>query len=530
MPYDIGVYNDFTAYTLTFNDEPTFIYVRVSSKGQFKEGGSIPEQIELTTSYVNSKKMKIVEIFKETCSAKQKGRIEYDRMLKAVRRYKGKVNIVCFFLDRMFRNPQDYAELDQIMRDNPDFKLHVISMGKIFSWRSSPEDKKQLWDCVGNATKYSQDLSIKVRVGILRCLKRGVPPNRVPVGYKKDKDEEKKSIVVIDETKKFFVKRCFELYASGDYSLDDLCEHIVNNHLTDKKYFYRSTLHKILTNSFYIGKFYFKGDYYDGSYPPLITKEMFYKVQRLLKSESTGEPVKQEWLYARLIRCFYCGCMEVFEIKKGKYGYVHCTNRNAKIPCKIHYVRIEKIDRQIENIFENISIPEKYFEKIKTDLYAMHKQKTYFTEYSMKNFDEQLIKLENKKEILLDKCLDGLISDELYSKKVKEIEEEILKIRAEKSKIKKAPNKFGEYVENLLELCKDAPRLYREASPAKKRKLIKLVCSNLQLKDDELVVTLNPPFIQLSEMQKNRQNFHSVHFTGPQWTRTTDLTLIRGAL
>lgn len=40
-----------------------------------------------------------------------------------------------------------------------------------------------------------------------------------------------------------------------------------------------------------------------------------------------------------------------------------------------------------------------------------------------------------------------------------------------------------------------------------------MVCSNLQLKDDELVVTLAPPFIQLSEMQKNRQNFHSVHFT-----------------
>lgn len=441
--------------------------MRVSTKGQFIEGGSIPEQIELTTSYVNSKKMKLVEIFKETSSAKQKGRVEYDRMLKAVRRYKGKVNIVCFFLDRMFRNPQDYAELDQIMRDNPDFKLHVISMGKIFSWRSSPEDKKQLWDCVGNATKYSQDLSIKVRVGILRCLKRGVPPNKVPVGYKKGIDEEKKSIVVVDDEKKFFVKRCFELYALGDYSLDDLCKHIVNNHLTDKKYFYRSTLHKMLTNTFYIGKFYFSGEYYNGSYPPIISKELFYKVQRLLKAESTGTPVKQEFLYARLIKCFYCGCIVVFEKKKGKYVYAHCTNRSAKRPCKIHYVRIEEIDKQVENIFNNICIPEKYFEKLKSNLYEMHKQKTYFTEYSLKNFDEQLIKLANKKEALLDKCLDGLVSDELYSKKLKQIENEILNIQAEKSKIKKAPNKIGEYVENLLELCKDAPRLYHNASPEK---------------------------------------------------------------
>lgn len=514
MPYDIGVYNNFTSYTLMFTDQPTFIYVRVSSKGQENEGGSIFEQIELTTSYIKSKKMKLVKIFQETCSAKQKGRVIYDQMLNQVKRYRGKVNIVCFFLDRMFRNPQDYAELDQIMRDNPDFNLHVISMGKVFSWRSSPEDKKQLWDCVGNATKYSQDLSIKVRVGILRCLKRGHPPNKVPVGYKKSKDEEKKSIVVVDESKKFFVKRCFELYATGDYSLEDLCEHIVRNHLTEKKYFYRSTLHKMLTNPFYIGKFYFKGDYYDGKYPPIISKELFNRVQKLMHAEATGTPVKQDFLYARLIKCFYCGCMIVFEMKKGKYEYAHCTNRNLNKPCKIKYIRREALDRQIESIFDNICIPEKNFEVFKSELYEMHKQKTYFTEYSIKNFDEQLLKLENKKEILLDKCLDGLISDELYSKKIKQIEDEILKIRVEKSKIKKAPNKFSEYVENLLELCKNAPRLYRDASPEKKRKLLKLVCSNLLLKDDELVVTLAPPFVQLSEIQKNRQNFHSVHFTG----------------
>ena len=57
------------------------------------------------------------------------------------------------------------------------------------------------------------------------------------------------------------------------------------------------------------------------------------------------------------------------------------------------------------------------------------------------------------------------------------------KLELEKDKIKEIPKSFSYYVENLLELCKDAPHLWKTAEPLKKRELLKIVCSNLQIKD-----------------------------------------------
>ena len=60
---------------------PVIIYVRVSSDEQ-KEGFSIPAQIELLVNYARHNNMRIVRIFEESMSAKDSGRIEFNRMLK----------------------------------------------------------------------------------------------------------------------------------------------------------------------------------------------------------------------------------------------------------------------------------------------------------------------------------------------------------------------------------------------------------------------------------------------------------------
>ena len=40
-----------------------------------------------------------------------------------------------------------------------------------------------------------------------------------------------------------------------------------------------SKVHDILANPFYIGLFRFKGEIYEGKHPPLITRELFKRVQ-----------------------------------------------------------------------------------------------------------------------------------------------------------------------------------------------------------------------------------------------------------
>ena len=67
--------------TLTMGLIPVILYVRVSSDEQ-KEGFSIPAQIDLLVDYARKNNMRIVRIFEESMSAKDSGRVEFNRMLK----------------------------------------------------------------------------------------------------------------------------------------------------------------------------------------------------------------------------------------------------------------------------------------------------------------------------------------------------------------------------------------------------------------------------------------------------------------
>lgn len=86
---------------------------------------------------------------------------------------------------------------------------------------------------------------------------------------------------------------------------------------------------------------------------------------------------------------------------------------------------------------------------------------------------------EKQTRLLTTKLLDGVT----YKEMTMELSIKLDKLELEKEKIKEIPKSFTYYVENLLELCKDAPSLWKSATPLKKRELLKIVCSNLQLKD-----------------------------------------------
>ena len=60
---------------------PCVIYVRVSTEEQ-KEGFSISAQLELLMAYAEKMNFKVVRIFEESQSAKDSGRVQFNKMLK----------------------------------------------------------------------------------------------------------------------------------------------------------------------------------------------------------------------------------------------------------------------------------------------------------------------------------------------------------------------------------------------------------------------------------------------------------------
>lgn len=509
-----------------YQNEACIGYIRVSSKPQEVQGGSLEEQEAVIKDYITRCGMHLIDFFKETHSAKKGGmRKEYDRMMKYVSKFKKPINIVVIFVDRAYRNLQDYALLDSLMQKNPNLRLHIISDRVVLSDKSSPDEKFMHLLSVGQATKYSQDLSIKVRFGNHQAVSRGFRPTNPPYGYRNVTGKNIKAYCEVIEEEAQLIRTAFERYATGFYTIDTLLEDMHVLGMKKKgKLIGRSTLADILRNVFYIGKFVYKGQIFIGAHTPIIDKDLFYRVQRILsRHESTSTPIKHEFAYSMLIKCWYDKHYLVGYIKKGKYVYWRCYYKNPKAECGNQQISEIELEKQLDEIFDNLYIaPEKVL-KLRKDLLQMHNEKCYFTEKSVLQISEQITRAEKQRKVLIQKLIEGIIDDMTYKEMKMEFDIKIDKLELERQKIKEAPKTFADYVENLLELCKDAPRLWRTASPLKKRELLKIVCSNLYMKDKKLLVELNSPFEELS---KN----HSVRNGGPSWTRTRDLTLIRRAL
>lgn len=115
----------------------------------------------------------------------------------------------------------------------------------------------------------------------------------------------------------------------------------------------------MLKNPFYYGEFEFpvKSErWYKGSYPPLITKKVFNKVQEHL---ATQVPVKPKWgsktfTYKGLLKCANCKASVVGEEKYRErlyteprhHIYYHCS-RSIDHTCKEPYISEQDLERSL---------------------------------------------------------------------------------------------------------------------------------------------------------------------------------------
>lgn len=137
----------------------------------------------------------------------------------------------------------------------------------------------------------------------------------VQFGYKIDKDK----YIQIDEKSAPIVQQLFELYATGSYTLLSLCDEMMEYGYFDNfssKISLKSFFYKVLKSSNYCG---------DQHRPPIISKELFDKVQQILHEKylSIKPSNKGEVLCKRLLYSVegYCLTPQIqpYGYKEGKY-------------------------------------------------------------------------------------------------------------------------------------------------------------------------------------------------------------------
>ena len=115
-----------------------------------------------------------------------------------------------------------------------------------------------------------------------------------------------------------------------------------------------ATVHNLFKNPIYYGDLLFTRKIHRGIHTPLVTRELWDRVQEVRKNRGAAKPKrkKHSFAFSNLIKCRHCGYVLVAELKKRKYTYYHCNDYKGK--CVEPYVREEVLEEQFGKVIQSL--------------------------------------------------------------------------------------------------------------------------------------------------------------------------------
>ncbi|MDE2590627.1 MAG: recombinase family protein, partial [Patescibacteria group bacterium] len=401
----------------------TVLFCRVSSKEQEETGYSLPSQEKLLKEYSTKKGFSVAKTFLISESASgTKQRKVFNEMLAFVKKEKIKI-IVCEKTDRFTRNLKDAQLLYEWLDQDDERQIHLVKDSLVLHKNSRSQEKLNLDIRVVFAKNYIDNLSEEVKKGQKEKLAQGWLPMKPPLGYV-TVGQQGHRIPAIEENTASLVRKMFGMCASGEFSLQRLTQRMFDLGLRypNGGRVTKSRIHQLLHNPFYYGKIPWNGEIYNGKHEPIITKDLYDEVQKVLKRKDTPKYSKHFFVFRKLIACKGCGGVITWEAQKG-HSYGHCNHfRNCSQKV---WVKEPDIDRQLLHVFGKLVIKNPRINNWLTKVLEYERKdlaKTTLATLTL--LQQQLDQIEKRIDKLFDEKMDEKITEEFYNKKNKQYLEE----------------------------------------------------------------------------------------------------------
>jgi len=296
--------------------------------------------------------------------------------------------------------------------------------------------------------------------------------------------------------------KLFECYTSGRMTLRDLAKKAREagfNYCKSGKPIPTSTIHKILRNRLYMGEFDWNGLSYQGSHPPLVSRDMWGRVQNMMdgRNASKHRRVKHNFAFSGLIACGHCGCSMVGEIKKQGYIYYHCTGYKGK--CDEPYVREEVLEEKFSALLGRLTFDNEILDWVRDALHDSHADERREHEAAIKRLRSEYDRHQNRIHAAYVDKLDGTIDVAFFEKRSEEWRAEQGRCLRDIERHQGADQSYLEDGVRLIELAQNAYRLCEKQDSREKRRLLNFLVSNSSWRDGELTVQLRQPFDLIAE-------------------------------
>jgi DNA invertase Pin-like site-specific DNA recombinase len=454
------------------------LYCRKSTESEDRQVLSLESQEKELMNIAKNNNLEVVGTFEESKSAKAEGRPVFNQVLKLITSGKADA-IICWKLDRLARNFIDGGKIIDLLQKG------IIKEIRTYETTHLPTDNVLLLAVnFGMANQYIRDLSTNVKRGIRTKLENGQWPNFAPFGYKNDKADK---TIKIDTKRSPYVKRIFELYSTGAYTLKQVEDILFQEGLRTKGGFRlkKCQIHRFLQNKFYVGLMEKDGKLYPGKHKPIISQALFDQVQEILNRKSSPKPQKHFYSARGFLTCASCGCMLTAETQKG-FIYYHCTNGKGNCDEHKSYLKNTDVDLLLSNLFNNLKFDEEYIEMGYEAYKARNADKNNYAKSSLESISNELNALTDKESRLVDGYVSQLITEQIYKQKKLEIENQRTTLN---NQIKEIQAKGGvsditlEQIKNVFLEGSRAAEKYLLVDEQEKRNMLKKLLSNATIKN-----------------------------------------------
>ncbi len=475
-----------------------FAYCRKSSEEESKQIQSLETQESLLKEYASKYNLQIIEVIRESKSAKTDGnRPLFSSMLERIRR-KEADGLLVAHVDRLSRNGIECGQLTKLVETG--FLKEIRTPGRVYS---SYMDLMYIGFEFIFAEHYSRNLSVRVKEGVQTKLNKGEYPSYAPVGY-----INKFPSIVPDPIRAPYITELFNLYKTGNHSERQLSQMMFDKGLRSRtnKRIGKSAINRILRNPEYFGVIRRNGKLYNATYPPLIDKATFDLCRDISDGKGTGRKLTHNFVYRGYLFCHVCGCKLTATIKKSRHVYYYCTN--GKGQCSEHqkYFTQLRVEELLQGQLDSFSLDEE-FANLTFEAYADGlRNASAVNGDAPRVLKEQIKSITVKLNNLLEALLANRIDTDIYDSKKLELSNEKVKLETQLKNLKTIDIEFTlEQVQKVKNKAAKCAYLFKKGISEEKADLLNGLLWNATTENQEMAsIQYNQPYSFLQNLNKNR--------------------------
>ena len=499
----------FTAMAAQLTPKRAVSYIRVSTREQAQRGGSeegfsLPAQREANKRKAQSMGALVVKEFADRGeSARSANRPELQKMLAYLKEDGGIDYVIVHKLDRLARNRADDVEINRAFEEAG---VRLVSTSENIDQTPGGMLLHGIMSSI--AEFYSRNLANEVIKGMGEKARNGGTLGKAPLGYVnvRGRDEHGREVrtVELDQQRAPLLRLAFTEYATGNWTVRGLAEHLAELGLTTApsparpaKPITATRLQNILHLPYYKGVISFQGVDYVGAHEPLVDNQTWQTVQQVFASRRTGERQRTHNHFLKsTAMCGVCGARLLVQRAKNSKGVVYpyfvCARRHRVHDCTFKAVLIDEVEELVAALYQRIQLTTEDRAKVESYLQGELAQIKAGKASRIRSLTTRRTNIEDKRRRLLHAHYEGAVPLDLLKEEQAQLTAELERIERQLDAYRADMTATRHVMETVLDLMQDCSRLYSAAPAHLKKQLNQVfferVLVNPRVDDDGAVI------------------------------------------